>query len=141
MSSPNLKFSWNLFQNKISHPKLTLIIFFFVIRLSWPSPFLYTCVFSFYAYGHAYSKATRVFSSQCTTIDSVSIATLNSIKVLVPCRTVPSPTKPQPRPPTWTHSMVTQSLNNIFKPKQLNLTTKHPLPNFLDMCVKSHLWS
>lgn len=31
-------------------------------------------------------------------------------------------------PPTHTHIMTTRSLNNIFKPKQINLTAKHPLP-------------
>lgn len=35
-----------------------------------------------------------------------------------------------------THSMTTQSMNNIFKPKQMHIVSKHPLPPSLEpTCV------
>ncbi|GKU98153.1 hypothetical protein SLEP1_g11189 [Rubroshorea leprosula] len=41
-----------------------------------------------------------------------------------------APSSPLPPPPIThrTHPMITRSLNNIFKPKQMHLATKHPLP-------------
>ena len=47
-----------------------------------------------------------------------------------------SPTPPVHR----THTMTTRSMNNIFKPKQLNTVTKHPLPHSLEpTCVTQAL--
>jgi hypothetical protein len=46
------------------------------------------------------------------------------------------PTTIIPPPSNRTHSMTTQSLNNIFKPKQINFVTRHPLPQSLEpTCV------
>lgn len=39
-------------------------------------------------------------------------------------------------PPSRTHSMTTRSMNNIFKPKQIRVVTKHPLPSTIEpTCV------
>lgn len=37
-----------------------------------------------------------------------------------------------PIDPIFTHPMITQSQNHIFKPKQLHLTTCHPIPQILE---------
>jgi histone deacetylase 1/2 len=34
--------------------------------------------------------------------------------------------------PQRTHSMITRSLNNIYKPKQFHVVTKHPLPHAIE---------
>ena len=45
-----------------------------------------------------------------------------------------------PPPSNRTHSMTTRSMNNIFKPKQINFVTKHPLPQSLEpTCVTQAL--
>jgi hypothetical protein len=41
----------------------------------------------------------------------------------------PSPPHPSNLALNRAHSMVTRSMNNIYKPKQVNIITKHPLPN------------
>jgi hypothetical protein len=51
-----------------------------------------------------------------------------------------SPLPVEPVLPTRTHSMVTRAQNNIFCPKQLSVTTKHPLPLALEpTCVSQAL--
>lgn len=50
----------------------------------------------------------------------------------------PSPVHPNPLPtdPTHTHNMTTRSQNNIFKPKHINVTTRHKLPEPIEpTCV------
>ena len=84
---------------------------------------------------------------------------LNTSSLLAPCVTennyesAPSPLSnsshpvsplgPIAIPPSRnrpTHSMTTRSMNNIFKPKQLNIVTKHPLPQSLEpTCVTQAL--
>lgn len=55
----------------------------------------------------------------------------NSDHVSVPINSVQPET-----PPTQTHTMVTRSMNNIFKPKQIHTVTKHPIPPTLEpTCV------
>ena len=55
----------------------------------------------------------------------------NSDHVSVPINSVQPET-----PPTRTHTMVTRSMNNIFKPKQIHTVTKHPIPPTLEpTCV------
>ena len=55
----------------------------------------------------------------------------NSDHVSVPINSVQPET-----PPTRTHTMVTRSMNNIFKPKQIHIVTKHPIPPTLEpTCV------
>jgi hypothetical protein len=52
----------------------------------------------------------------------------------------PSPTPNPPSPLIPHHPMITRSKNHIFKPRQLNLTTKHPLPVTLEpSCVSQAL--
>ena len=47
-----------------------------------------------------------------------------------------NPTPPNPSAPVTSssrvHPMITRSMHNIFKPKQLNLVTKHPLPETVE---------
>ncbi|GKU86988.1 hypothetical protein SLEP1_g1451 [Rubroshorea leprosula] len=62
----------------------------------------------------------------------------------VPCSPSPSPAPipPHPAPPNThrTHPMVTRSLNHIFKPKQMHLATKYPLPTTVEpSCVSQAL--
>ena len=50
-----------------------------------------------------------------------------------------------PPPPTRTHHMVTRAQNNIFCPKQLSVTTKHPLvsplaPTCVSQALKDPRW-
>uniref|UniRef100_A0A6N2KS64 Integrase catalytic domain-containing protein n=1 Tax=Salix viminalis TaxID=40686 RepID=A0A6N2KS64_SALVM len=53
---------------------------------------------------------------------------------------VPSPPPLPLPPPISTHPMITRAKNNIFKPRQLHTTTKHPLPNTLaPTCVSQAL--
>ena len=55
----------------------------------------------------------------------------NSDHVFVPINSVQPET-----PPTRTHTMVTRSMNIIFKPKQIHTVTKHPIPPTLEpTCV------
>jgi hypothetical protein len=43
---------------------------------------------------------------------------------------------PSLQPFTRQHNMITRSMNNIYKPKQIHLTTKHPLPQPIEpTCV------
>ena len=46
----------------------------------------------------------------------------------------PTPRNPSApvTPSSSIHPMITRSMHNIFKPKQLNLVTKHPLPETIE---------
>ena len=59
----------------------------------------------------------------------------NSPTPPLPPSFVSSPTLPSNIPPP-TRTMTTRFMNQIFKPKQLNTVTKHPLPQILEpTCV------
>ena len=56
-----------------------------------------------------------------------------------------SPLPITPAPPTCTYPMVTRAQNNIFCPKQLSVTTKHPLapplePTYVSQALKDPQW-
>uniref|UniRef100_A0A2N9GX62 Reverse transcriptase Ty1/copia-type domain-containing protein n=1 Tax=Fagus sylvatica TaxID=28930 RepID=A0A2N9GX62_FAGSY len=68
-----------------------------------------------------------------TSLDNTTSSSCNETSV--PHVPSPQPQSSHPSPTTEPpiasriHSMTTRSQNNIFKPKQLHLTTKHPLPD------------
>jgi len=94
-------------------------------------------------------------SSSSTQEGDTTIATSSSSNIYVPqsplpqlsstCNPSPSnllpsspinPTPPNPSAPvpssSHVHPMITRSMHNIFKPKQLNMVTKHPLPEIVE---------
>jgi hypothetical protein len=70
----------------------------------------------------------------CESHDNLHHQHLTSDLYIFPASTSPASTSPLPCPaqiasiPTRNHSMTTRSMNNIFKPKQLNTVSKHSLP-------------
>jgi hypothetical protein len=47
---------------------------------------------------------------------------------------------PNESQPQRTHSMITRSMNQIYKPKQFHVVTKHPLPHAIEpSCVRQAL--
>ncbi|PKI44367.1 hypothetical protein CRG98_035241, partial [Punica granatum] len=74
-----------------------------------------------------------------STSSSSNIDSEVSPPILSPSPAPPSLPPPPPHP-SRPHPMITRSKNNIFKPKQLHLTTKHPLPESLEpTCVSQAL--
>ena len=73
------------------------------------------------SHGHS-TSLDNMTSSSC---DETSVPHVPSPQ---PQSSHPSPTT-EPPIASRIHSMTTRSQNNIFKPKQLHLTTKHPLPD------------
>jgi len=76
-------------------------------------------------------------SSISESIDNLHHEHLTSNSHVSPASTVPLPCSASiDSIPTRNHSMTTRSMNNIFKPKQLNTVSKHSLPPSLELtCV------
>ncbi|GFY82736.1 hypothetical protein Acr_02g0009760 [Actinidia rufa] len=78
---------------------------------------------------------SRRSSTPCDNLSSPSSPDLSTLPP-----SSPSPPPPPLPPPVPTHPMITRAKNNIFKPRQLNVTTKHPLPVTLEpSCVSQAL--
>ena len=99
---------------------------------------------------HASSKASQkgnisISSSghvaSCTDSHNSSSSTTDSIHAeSTPPLPVEPPSPLHPHMPLQTHSMTTRSQNNIFKPKQIHVTTKHPQPlSYEPSCISQAL--
>jgi hypothetical protein len=79
------------------------------------------------------SPSPAASHGRSTSLDNTTSSSCNETSV--PHVPSPQPQSSHPSPTTEPpiasriHSMTTRSQNNIFKPKQLHLTTKHPLPD------------
>ncbi|KAJ0090318.1 hypothetical protein Patl1_14878 [Pistacia atlantica] len=80
-----------------------------------------------------------------TAVDAVSSVVPHPSFVSQPlgqAKTFQNPTAQNPYPPPVQrlHQMTTRSMNKIFKPKQLNSVSKHPLPESIEpTCVSQAL--
>jgi hypothetical protein len=82
----------------------------------------------------------NITSSPVLPLTSASPSPLTA-DVAIPAHLSPTVIDVVPNPqPQRTHSMITRSLNKIYKPKQFHAVTKHPLPNAIEpSCVSQVL--
>jgi hypothetical protein len=86
---------------------------------------------NFSHHNEGFSPSTHTDISPPPTHTEVSIPT----RISPPMSIAPNVSQPQ-----RTHSMVTRSMNQIYKPKQLHTVTKHPIPHSIGQsCVSQAL--